>query len=329
MIDFLSYLPAKRKQTSSGWLSFNAMCCHHRGHKQDKRGRGGVHPTNDNGYVYSCFNCGFTASWIPGRMLGFKMRSLLGWLGVDQTEIERINLENIRFRSIHGLLESSRQYETHKVEFNEVDLPKNLELLDEENIKHAPFIKYLEDRCINPRTYPFMVSPNGIGRQKSRIVIPFSYQSQIVGHTARFLDNLQPKYLSDTQPGYVFGTELQKDAWNIVIVTEGVFDALAINGLALMHNDISPGQATLIRDLNKDIIVVPDADRSGMDLVDKALELGWPVSMPDWPENCKDINDAVKSLGKLKTLITILEARETSSLKIKLRKKKYVKNLRN
>jgi hypothetical protein len=31
-----SYLPAKRKQTPSGWISFNAVCC------DDKRQRGGL-----------------------------------------------------------------------------------------------------------------------------------------------------------------------------------------------------------------------------------------------------------------------------------------------
>ena len=29
-------LPSKRKQTPSGWLSVNAVCCHHTGETQDK-----------------------------------------------------------------------------------------------------------------------------------------------------------------------------------------------------------------------------------------------------------------------------------------------------
>ena len=42
-----SYLPYKTKATPSGWMSFNAPCCHHNGHKQDKRSRGGL-IFNDN-----------------------------------------------------------------------------------------------------------------------------------------------------------------------------------------------------------------------------------------------------------------------------------------
>jgi hypothetical protein len=47
--------------------------------------------------------------------------------------------------------------------------------------------------------------------------------------------------------------------------------------------------------------------------------------MPDWPEGVKDVNDAVIQFGKLGTLLTILEARETSKIKIEMRKKWFLK----
>jgi hypothetical protein len=65
-----------------------------------------------------------------------------------------------------------------------------------------------------------------------------------------------------------------------------------------------------------------------MKLVDRAVELGWSVSMPEWPVDVKDVNDAVIRWGKLATLITIMQARETSKIKIELRKKQLVKRLR-
>jgi hypothetical protein len=66
-----------------------------------------------------------------------------------------------------------------------------------------------------------------------------------------------------------------------------------------------------------------------MKLVDRAIELGWAVSMPAWPIDIKDVNDAVKNFGRLVTLIHIFQARETSKIKIELRKKQLVKRLRN
>ena len=106
---------------------------------------------------------------------------------------------------------------------------------------------------------------------------------------------------------------------------EGVFDALCISGLAVLHADINDAQARLIRSLDRQVIVVPDQDAAGMRLVDRAVELGWSVSMPDWPADVKDVNDAVIRWGKVATLITILQARETSPIKIELRKRQLAK----
>jgi hypothetical protein len=73
--------------------------------------------------------------------------------------------------------------------------------------------------------------------------------------------------------------------------------------------------------------VVPDQDEAGMKLVDRAIELGWAVSIPEWPAGCKDVNDAVIQLGRVGCLLTILQAKETSRIKIEMKRKKLVKGL--
>ena len=113
-----------------------------------------------------------------------------------------------------------------------------------------------------------------------------------------------------------------------VIVVEGVFDALSINGLAVLHAEINDAQVRLIRSLGRDVVVVPDQDEAGIQLVDRAVELGWAVSMPEWPADIKDVNDAVIRWGRLGTLLIIMQAKETSKIKIELRKKQLVKRLR-
>jgi DNA primase len=131
------------------------------------------------------------------------------------------------------------------------------------------------------------------------------------------------------QPGYVFGTDLLHNNWTHVIVTEGIFDALSIGGLALMHNTVNDAQVKLIRRLGKEVTVVPDQDSAGIELIDRAMELNWAVSIPAWPAEVKDVNDAVKKYGRLGALITIMQARETSRIKIELRKKQLVKRLQH
>jgi DNA primase len=95
-----------------------------------------------------------------------------------------------------------------------------------------------------------------------------------------------------------------------------------------MHNTVSDAQARLIRRLGKEVTVVPDQDSAGLELIDRAVELGWAVSIPNW-QDCKDVNDAVKKYGRLGTLITIMQARETNKYKIEIRKKQLAKRLRN
>jgi len=318
MIDVVSFLPGKRKQTASGWISFNAPCCVHRGDTQDKRSRGGIKPSPDGSWSYHCFNCGYTASFVLGRNLTFKARKLLEWMNVPTEEIERINLESLKHKSIEGLL-GERQEVINKlqnIEFEDRDLPAETQQLNE-------FAKeYLQNRCVS-LDYPFLYKT----MPRRGVVIPFTHNNQVVGHTTRFMDDRAPRYIQDIQPGYVFGTDLQKPNWQTAIVVEGVFDALSINGLAVLHAEINDAQVRLIRSLGRDVVVVPDQDEAGMRLVDRAVELGWAVSMPEWPADVKDVNDAVIRWGRLATLVTIMQAKETSRIKIELRKKQLVKRL--
>jgi len=319
MIDVVSFLPGKRKQTTSGWISFNAPCCVHRGDSQDKRQRGGLKPTPDGSWSFHCFNCGYTASFVLGRNLTFKARKLLEWLNVPQEEIERMNLESLKHRSIEGLL-GERQEIVNKLQdiiFEDRDLPADTQPVN----KQAE--EYLHSRHI-PLDYPFLYKT----MPRPGIVIPFTHDNQVVGHTTRFLDDRNPRYVQDIQHGYVFGTDLQGKDWQTVIVVEGVFDALSINGLAVLHAEINDAQVRLIRSLGRQVTVVPDQDEAGIKLIDRAVELGWAVSIPEWPEGVKDVNDAVICLGRLGALLTIMQARETSKIKIELRKKQLVKRLR-
>jgi hypothetical protein len=323
MLDILNYLPAKRKQTPSGWISFNAPCCN------DKRSRGGIKIT-DQSWSYHCFNCSKTASFVLGRSVSFKARSLLTLLNVPEIEIEQLNLESLKHRSIHGILDERAKtiHELTDIRFQEFDeFPPASELVTPD----LPlYWNYLRTRHV-PEDFPAMttVRTDGMHWVRPHVTIPFTYDGKVVGWCARFLDNKAPKYINHSQPGYVFGADLQHKDWQHVIVTEGIFDALSIGGLALMHNTVNDRQARLIRNLAREVTVVPDQDSAGLELVDRAVELGWAVSMPEWEPGIKDVNDAVIKYGRLGTLLTIMQARETSRIKIELRKKQLAKRFSN
>ena len=323
----LTYLPAKRKQTPSGWLSFNAQCCHHNGHSADTRGRGGLIANPDGGISYHCFNCGFKASWQPGRNFSHKLRKLLQWMGAPDDIINKVALEVMRENE--GVEAKTRIAELPT--FNTVPLPDDaVRIVDipdynENNTAFKSFlavIQYMADRNLNLDDTDYYWSPS-LG-YRDRLIIPFYYEGRIVGWTGRsVVPDKKPKYLTEVQPGFVYGLDDQSYNKVFAIVCEGQIDAIHIEGCALGGSEISDQQAMLLNRLQKQIIVIPDRDKAGSKLVERAIELGYSVSMPEWASDINDISDAVQRYGRLYTLHSIATNAEESPLKIRLRAKKW------
>jgi len=159
---------------------------------------------------------------------------------------------------------------------------------------------------------------------RDRLIIPFYFESRVVGWTGRsIVPDKKPKYLTEVQPGYVYGLDEQRHNKVFAILCEGQLDAIHVEGCALGGSEISDQQAMLLDRLGKQIIVVPDRDKAGSKLVERAIELGWSVSLPDWPNDVNDIGDSVARYGRLYTLHSIAVFAEESPLKIRLKAKKW------
>lgn len=323
MFDILSIIPGKKKQTSSGWTSFNALCCSHRGHTPDRRGRGGIKFDGQTNWVMHCFNCNYSCSFTLGRTINSKTRQFLTWCGVDNEQIQRWSLESLQHKDILDFIIKQKREE---VKFKTKKLPDG-DLLEVNNPQHKFFVDYLLKRKVNLDKYEFYVNPNSKNRTQYGIIVPYTYKNKIVGNTTRYIDNKIPKFINDQQQGYVFNIDNQNSDWTVCILVEGIFDAISIDGVATMHDDISNEQASVLAQLNKKIIFVPDQDKTGLKVTDRALELGYHVSLPEWGNGVKDVNDAVVKYGKLPTLLSILEHATMSKIKIELRKKQIAKGI--
>ena len=328
----LQLLPARRKTGQNGWISFNAPCCVHNGETADTRGRGGV-KTGNGQISYHCFNCGYTASFIPGRHLTYKFRKLLAWLGADDNTVRRLVIEAVRLKDLIAPEEIKEPAE--EIKFEARTLPAEAKEIKELNAfyllgdyqqvpaEYLAAVEYVARRQININKYEFYWTPEEAYNLHRRIIVPFYYEKNIIGYTARAIaDGIKPKYYSNHPADTVFNLDQQQADWQFVIVCEGPFDAMSVDGVAISGSEISDQQAELIDRLQREVIVVPDTDRAGRKLVDRAIELGWTVSFPIWQETCKDINEAVIKYGKLFVLKSILDARETSKLKIELKRKR-------
>ena len=327
-------LPAKRKTNStSGWISFMAPCCHHNGESADTRGRGGMILNADGGTSYHCFNCQFKASYVPGRHLTYKFRKLLGWFGASENEIKRLVIDAIRVKDI--VSPDTVIEEVEPIDFKPRPLPDEAQdfftlntfytLNDDKDVPQGYHnaVLYISNRLIDFQKYPFYWTPETQYNLHKRVIIPFTWKGNIIGYSARaFDDTVKPKYHSNYETNYVFNVDKQKHDSKFVIVSEGPFDAMAVDGVAVLSNECSEIQADIIDSLGREVIVVPDGDKSGKKLIDDALEYGWSVSFPIWQKDYKDVSEAVEKLGKLFVLKSIIEAKETGRLKIELLRKR-------
>jgi hypothetical protein len=346
--EIMQLLPARRKSAPSGWISFNAPCCHHNGETADTRGRGGLIPSADGAVSYHCFNCGFKTSWRPGWHISYKFRKLLRWLGADDNTIQRFVIEALQVKDTVAP-DTIPATDITAIDFQPRPLPPESASLrqwatmtrltgdwDNQGMYNAQIpeqlmrvCNYLLDRGAAhfSKHYDFYTSDDTAYNMHRRVIIPFIWNDKIIGYTARAMeDGIQPKFHTSHEPNFVFNVNNQLPNSKFVIVCEGPFDAISVDGVAVLSNNISETQADIIDSLARQVIVVPDFDVkpnkqgrlvwSGKQLVDNALEYGWAVSFPVWRETCKDINEALVKYGKLFTLKAILDSVETSRLKI-------------
>lgn len=325
---FRSLLP-KAKTSPSGWTSFNAPCCHHRGHKQDTRKRAGV--MFSDGVVYNCFNCKFTASWQPGRPISEKFKTLCTWLGAGQDDIKELVFEALKTEA------AEYQPENYivKSSFEDKSLPEaampisewiDSSYLPEISEDIGPVIDYIYHRGFDPMTNNFYWSP--APGYADRVIVPFKWEGRIVGNTARKVTNGKPKYLSDQHPHFVFNIDAQEDLNRYIFVVEGPFDALSIGGVALLTNDIADQQARIIDSLQKEVIVIPDQDEAGLNLIAKAIHYNWSVAFPNWDNDIKDCADAVLKYGKLFVLVDAIKTAVSGEIKIEMHKKRLEQKIK-
>lgn len=311
-----TYLPNKKKLTPSGWYSFNAVCCN------DTRNRGGYIVNDQESITYHCFHCGFKASWQPGRQLSINMKKLLHMLNVPDSLITKLSFEAIKL-----LNEFNDNTQVNIIPtFINKSLPPDAEPINTiASIPNelVPTLQYIQNRSLFLEDYNFHWSP----KMPDRLIIPFYFQNKLVGYTARDVTNTNKKYryISEQQPGYVFNLDAQHDDRKFVIVCEGPIDAISINGCALLGSDLKEQQISLIQQLHKTIVLVPDKDKAGQKLVKQALDNNWAVAMPDYPENVKDINDCIMKIGRLATLFLIVNSIQSNKLKIQLKEKQWFK----
>lgn len=310
-------LPAKSKKTPAGWNTFDCPMCN------DKRGRAGIITTGSK-IAYNCFNCGYSTGWSPSKRIGVKYRDLAVSLGASIENVKKLVLELMKIEEF----EDADEYTPVVYEkFKPVDIPNAIDLRQvptlEYNERHEKILNYAKSRGLLDTDYDLYISDEFI--LKNRLIIPFYYNQETVGYVGRHINPPSkeiPKYLNNSQPGYVFNIDkyVYSDR-DIVVVTEGVIDAILIDGVSVLGNNMNEKQIEQINSLKKRVILCPDRDAPGKELIRQAVELGWEVSFPPWDKEIKDVADAVTKYGRLLTLSSIIKYAISNKIKIEVQSK--------
>jgi 5S rRNA maturation endonuclease (ribonuclease M5) len=256
-------------------------------------------------------------------------------LGADDGTVQRLVIDAIRVRDLIAPEQLVEVIEQEEIKFKARPLPEeaqsfhalsNFYTLNNDRDVPKEFhsaVLYTATRKVDLSKYEFYWTPETSYNLNRRVIVPFTWRNQIIGYTARtFAEDVKPKYHNSHEGNYVFNVDRQLKDSKFVIVVEGPFDAMAVDGVAVLSNECNEIQADIIDSLGREVIVVPDADRAGAKLVDRAIEYGWSVSFPLWQDRHKDVAGAVEEFGKLFVIKSILEAKQSNRLKIELRKKK-------
>lgn len=330
----VKHMPVKRRMGSKGWVTCNAVCCHHRGHKQDQRFRGNFLFTPEGSIVYNCYNCGFKTVY-DGLHLSRNFESLMGWIGVPDDDIKRIKLEMLN-DLMNGQDNKSGLLDLRfTTDFKETELPDGAIPFDSLIMEDDPPEKFLEvisymstrgDAVLKGWNYHWSAGKKS--NMHSRVIVPFYYRNKVVGWTARYAgtppSGVPRYYNSQLQVGYIFNSDvLYKPARKYVTVHEGPFDAISVDGVAMLGSEPSREQISWLNSTDKEKIIVPDRQRNNQGLIDAALENGWHVSFPEWEEDVKDSADATKRYGKIFTLKTIMDSKTKNGLQIGIKRRMF------
>ena len=322
------------KQAPKGWNKRNCMLCHTQGHGHDTRHRFGIQ-FNPNSIAMNCFNCGFSAGYTEDKDLSKSFKFFLKQINLEDEFIKQIEFEI--FKQKNGItsirdgetlvIDIEAKFKTLFSKWKAVELPNDSLKITEwlaaglDDPEFLRVVNYAIDRKIYDLS-EFYWSPITTHNLNQRLIVPYYYKKKIVGFTSRLCYDTDgkeiPKYYQQCPPDFVYNLDHQQD-WmrKYVLVNEGVLDAWTTDGVGILGETTQP-KIDIINRLQKEVIVCPDRDKKGWDLVKAAIDNDWAVSFPKWEPGVKDASNAAEKYGRLLTTHSIIASAVSGREKIEL-----------
>jgi hypothetical protein len=311
------HLPIAKQRKSYGYNICCPVCTTLGGQKKpDKRFRCGIKHQAGSLRIH-CFNCGFVTGYEPGSRLGTKLKQFMSALGISDQEIKFLNLKTLLPQTsiFNQEKQSNKIFKLPEDSVSIFNCIQN-EVLESEKVVES-WLNRIPDwdntKLYWSKTYPDL------------LIIPIIKDMDTVGWIGRTVLNKTPKYFANYEDKNLFNQDILKSPIKTIFVTEGVFDAMSINGVAIMGNQMNENQIEQLKNSNKRIIIVPDAEKSGIPLCEQALKYNFGISYPGlnpkqncyWEDNIKDANQAATTMGRIYTVYSLLQHATMNKVTIK------------
>lgn len=299
------------RQDNNGWYPLRCQVCN------DHSPRGGFN-FSDGCTSYNCFNCATKFRYQEGSgNLSRAAKNILESFGIRRDKLREITSamflnkhesEEITLESIKG----------PRLFTPEVALPDQCYKLlstDHEDVQE-PILNYMLNRNIDPSRVPLMFSLTE--KMKDRVIIPYYRDGKVIYWQARHIDNsVKPRYLNCTakKDAVIYGYDrLYAYEETPLFVTEGVFNAILLNGIAVMSGTLNEARVELLKRSKRRLIFVRDRDKNGDHLAHQAMSHGWEVTTVDGRIN--DVNDSVTRFGLAYTAYSLMKNIQTTENKV-------------
>lgn len=312
------YVNFRHGVASQGW---NTVFCEVCGDGSRTKGPRGGWLFSDGGETafYHCFNCGCNENFSTNREHAFSkgMRNVFDSFGIPSTDYNALLLKKKTDtkRAVSAKPKFSHTY---------IELPDHFSLLKDCDTEQAKFAKkFLRDNyALSTKHFSFYFA-TGITQSKDmkiraeaksfsgRLVIPYFKSGKLIYYQARDITgSSRMKYMSPEVPkkNILFNIDqLYRNTEEPLYVVEGAMDAIHLNGIATLGNELSTPQCDMLASSNRRKILVPDFKGDSAKLCEQFVENGWEVSFPEYRTKAKDVSEAVVNYGKLYTAYDIVK----------------------
>lgn len=259
----------------------------------------------------NCFNCGMKFRYEEGSgKLSRDARHILEAFGISKQEIDAVlgssffnpKVEPKKDITLESLKPQVSLY-TPEIELPPKSYPLGADHHDE---LQAPLIEYVLSRKLDPLKLHahFSLDPKYL----NRVILPCMRDGKVIFWQARSITGEKPRYLAPglSKEAVLWGYDsLWRDYDLPLFVTEGIFDAATVDGVALLGSKLNESKLEVLRKSRRQKVFVIDRDKNGQALAEIALANGWMITFP--PADVEDTNKSAQKYGKLFTIWTLMK----------------------